>query len=98
MTNYPFAMVELPGERSTAKPRSKGLTMMVDWGVPMARQKDLLSMIAPYLDLAKIAVGTSRLYDEAYLRDKLRLYKEYQVRPFLGAASPARCCGYWCRR
>ena len=84
MTNYPFAMVELPGERSPTKPRSKGLTMMVDWGVPMARQKDLLSMIAPYLDLAKIAVGTSRLYDEEYLRDKLRLYKEYQVRPFLG--------------
>ena len=84
MTTYPFSMVDLPAERSTTKPRSKGLTMMVDFGLPMGNLEDRLQLIGPYIDLGKVAVGTSRLYAEDYLRAKLDLYKKYQVRPYLG--------------
>ncbi len=80
----PFALVDLPPERSCNKPRSQGHTMMIDWGIPLGRQRDILEMAGRYVDFAKIAVGTSRFYDEAYLTSKLALYKEYQVRPFLG--------------
>lgn len=76
--------MELPGTRSQKKPRSTGLTMMVDFGLPYGAALDLIRMAGRYIDLAKIAVGTSRLYDLSYLRRKLSLYKKNQMRPFIG--------------
>ena len=80
----PFASVPLPAERSTTKPRRKGLTMMMDWGLPLGQQEDWLGLVAPVVDLAKLVVGTARLYEEGYLRRKLDLYASHGVRPFLG--------------
>lgn len=80
----PFAFVELPRGRSVDKPRRTGLTMMADFGLPVGQATDLLGMAGAWVDLAKIAVGTSRLYDLAYLRRKLRLYRQHGVRPFVG--------------
>ena len=80
----PFAFVELPQSRSQAKPRTSGLTMMADFGLPYLQAEDLLAMAGRYIDFAKIAVGTSRLYDLAYLRRKLALYRKHRVRPFVG--------------
>ena len=33
--------------------------MMMDWGMPLREQEDLLSLIAPYVDIAKFVVGTA---------------------------------------
>ncbi len=82
--SQPFSMIPLPAERSTTKPRKTGLTMMMDWGLPLGAQGDWLGLVAPHVDLAKIVVGTARLYEEAYLRQKLDLYAEHSVAPFLG--------------
>ncbi|MCP5368847.1 MAG: phosphosulfolactate synthase [Hyphomicrobiales bacterium] len=57
---------------------------MVDFGLPLGRVEDILEFSAPYLDLAKVATGTSRLYSEEHLRRKLDLYRSHAVRPFLG--------------
>jgi phosphosulfolactate synthase len=57
---------------------------MVDFGLPYRHAEDVVELAEPYIDLAKIAVGTSRLYDLAYLRRKLRLYKTNRIRPFIG--------------
>ena len=81
--NVPFSMVPLPAGRST-KPRKTGLTMMMDWGLPMNRVAEYMDLLAPYVDLAKIVVGTARLYPEDYLVKKLALYKSHDVTPFLG--------------
>lgn len=81
---HPFAMVELPSARSRNKPRANGHTMMCDWGLTLEHQGALLDLAGDYIDLAKITVGTSRLYREDYLKAKLALYKEHNVRPFLG--------------
>ena len=80
----PFPHVPLPAERSMTKPRRKGLTMMLDWGLPLGQQADWLELLAPVVDLAKLAVGTAKLYEEDYLRRKLDLYASHRVRPFLG--------------
>ncbi len=80
----PFAFVELPRERSEKKPRKTGLTMMVDFGLPYRYAADVVEMAGRYVDLAKIAVGTSRLYNLAYLRRKLALYAKRRIRPFIG--------------
>jgi len=79
-----FQMIALPAERSAVKPRTKGLTMMMDWGLPIGRQEDLLGLIAPHVDLAKLVVGTARLYEESYLRQKLECYERHQISPFIG--------------
>ncbi len=84
MGGTPFAMVPLPAERSTEKPRRKGYTMMMDWGLPVNQQRDWLGLVAPYVDLAKFVVGTARLYDEDYLLEKIALYKGHDVHPFIG--------------
>jgi phosphosulfolactate synthase len=84
MPKQPFQMVSLPSGRSTGKPRTTGLTMMLDFGLPVGRLEDLFGLIAPYVDLIKIAVGTSRIYRETYLASKLRLCEGYDVKPFIG--------------
>lgn len=80
----PFAFVELPRARSQAKPRATGLTMMVDFGLPYRYAADVVEMAGRYIDLAKVAVGTARLYDLPYLRRKLALYRKHRIRPFVG--------------
>jgi phosphosulfolactate synthase len=82
--NIPFAFVELPRERSQKKPRRTGLTMMADFGLPLRYASDTVELAGAYIDLAKIAVGTSRLYDLAYLRRKLAMYQKNRIRPFIG--------------
>ena len=66
------------------KPREKGLTMMIDWGVGFLVQSDTLDLASPYIDLAKIAVGISRMVPEALLLEKNALYRRYNVEPFPG--------------
>jgi phosphosulfolactate synthase len=83
-SNTPFEFIELPHARSSRKPRRTGLTMMADFGLPYAHTADVLGLAGPYIDLAKIAVGTSRLYGLGYLRRKLALYRRHKVRPFVG--------------
>ncbi|MGH7715395.1 MAG: phosphosulfolactate synthase, partial [Vulcanimicrobiaceae bacterium] len=80
----PFSFVALPKERSQKKPRKRGLTMIADFGLPYGQVVDLMQLAGPYVDLAKIAVGTSRLYPLAYLRKKLAAYRKSGVRPFIG--------------
>lgn len=80
----PFAFVALPGARSQTKPRATGLTMIVDFGLPYRYCADVVEMAGRYIDLAKIAVGTARLYDLPYLRRKLALYRKHAIRPFVG--------------
>ena len=82
--NIPFGFVELPKARSQTKPRRTGLTMMADLGLPLQYAKDTVELAGPYIDLAKIAVGTSRLYDLGYLRRKLAMYKRHRIRAFIG--------------
>ncbi|WEX12421.1 phosphosulfolactate synthase [Chelativorans sp. AA-79] len=79
-----FTMVPLPAGRSRTKPRRQGLTMMMDWGMPIESQASLLGLVAPHVDLAKIVVGTARLYEESYLRRKLATYRDHDIAPFIG--------------
>jgi phosphosulfolactate synthase len=80
----PFDFLPLPAGRSTEKPRRKGLTMMIDSGLPLGAQRDLMALAGDYVDLAKIKTGTARLYREEHLRQKLAAYVEHGVKPFIG--------------
>jgi phosphosulfolactate synthase len=76
-------MVPLPAARSS-KPRRAGLTMIVDPGLPLGAQADLLELAGDYADLAKIKTGSARLYPEQILRQKLKTYRRHRIQPFLG--------------
>lgn len=84
MTEAPFSFIDLPPERQIPKPRTSGLTMLADFGMPLGQQRDVLALAGRYVDFAKIATGTSRLYEKDYLRGKLAAYREHEVRPFIG--------------
>ena len=84
MAGFAFDFVPLPAERSMEKPRTSGITMMIDKGETIEYLRGLLRMSGPFIDLGKIAVGTSRLYLEDYYREKLELFKSHEVKPFIG--------------
>jgi phosphosulfolactate synthase len=66
------------------KPRNTGLTMIIDYGMGLMRQEDILKTIGPYIDLAKVRVGSAALYKESLLKSKVALYQRYGVEVFPG--------------
>lgn len=69
--------VQMPARQP--KPRNRGLTMMIDWGLPPLHQADVVKTAGPFVDMAKIAGSIAGLMDEAVLREKLRLYREADI-------------------
>lgn len=63
----------------TFKPRSCGITMVIDKGLGLHAFEDLLETSAPYIDLLKIGFGTTPLYPVGLLKRKIELAREYQV-------------------
>jgi phosphosulfolactate synthase len=84
VVDHPFSFIELPPEREQDKPRRRGLSMLADFGIPLHQQEDVLDLAGRYVDFAKIATGTSRLYEKSYLERKLSAYRAHAVRPFIG--------------
>ena len=62
-----------------AKPRTRGLTMMIDWGIPPGQQADVVRSAGQWIDMAKIAASIPALMDEALVTEKLRIYRENGV-------------------
>lgn len=80
----PFGFVPIDDRRSTTKPRSKGLSMVIDDGLPTSYVRDVIRTSGAYIDLVKVKTGTARLYPREVLLEKLAMYRDAQVRPFLG--------------
>jgi len=66
------------------KPREKGLTMTIDYGLGLAAQKDLLDSGGWFIDLAKIATGVSRVLPQALLERKILAYVQGGIKTFPG--------------
>jgi phosphosulfolactate synthase len=79
-----FDFIAAPPQRSLTKPRSSGLTMVIDQGLGMAAQRDLLETAGDYMDFAKFKTGQARLYREAHLLQKIQQYLASGVKPFIG--------------
>lgn len=79
-----FAFSQIPMPRRPKKPRTNGLTMMIDWGLPLGHQRDCLECQGLYVDEAKIAASIPRMMPEAYLQRKIDLYKDNGCLTFPG--------------
>ena len=79
-----FSFVRLPDARSISKPRQSGLTSLIDYGIPIQKQIDLLETAGHLIDIAKLATATSRVYDEKLLIRKLEVYRSFDIHTQMG--------------
>lgn len=75
-----FNLTQIP-ER-TSKPRSHGLTMVMDKGLSVEEAKHFLSAAAPHVDIVKLGFGTS--YVTPNLREKIELYQKANIPVYFG--------------
>ena len=73
-----FEMITIPFREE--KPRTKGLTTLLDRGLGYHAALDLVEQAADYIDLIKLGWGTSRLISEEAVRKKIALYKDNQIK------------------
>lgn len=83
MVDQEFAL-EYPLAGRNEKPRSRGLTMVIDKGLGLAALADFLEVNWPFLDFIKFSFATSLLYPEKILREKIALIKSYGIIPYPG--------------
>ena len=82
MESIPFSFMNVP--HRPGKPRDTGITMMIDWGMGIGRQRDILDISGAYIDIAKIAVGLSGITEERILMEKIKAYTDHQISAFIG--------------
>jgi len=65
-----------------AKPRTEGMTMVMDKGLSTREAEDFLTMGGPYADIIKLGWATS--YVSPNLNEKLALYQEAHIPCYFG--------------
>ena len=75
-----FKLKNIP-ER-TSKPRTYGLTMVMDKGMGLEGTRDFLSVSAPYVDIVKLGFGTSYVTNQ--LREKIDIYRAHDIPVYFG--------------
>jgi phosphosulfolactate synthase len=66
-------VTEMPVGGRSSKPRTTGLTMVIDKGIGMNQVKDLVQTSGEFIDIIKLTFGTSAFYDREFLMEKIRL-------------------------
>lgn len=79
--------LEIP-ER-TLRPRSYGITSVIDFGTPIGELKHILTDYSHIIDIAKIGIGSA--YVTPNLKNKISLYKESGIKPYCGGTFFEKC-------
>lgn len=66
------------------KPRTEGLTMVIDKGIGIRYLRDLLEIAGDYIDFLKFSFGTSLLYPHHILKEKIELSIDYGLDVYPG--------------
>ena len=64
------------------KPRTAGITMVMDKGLSVAEAENFLSVAHPHVDIVKLGFGTS--FVTPNLDQKLEVYKKYDIPVYFG--------------
>lgn len=75
-----FNLTQIP-ERNL-KPRTSGITMVMDKGLSVADAKNFLSVSHPHVDIVKLGFGTS--FVTPNLEEKLEVYRSYNIPVYFG--------------
>jgi len=76
----PFHLKNLP--KRTAKPRKKGITLVLDKGLSVRQVEDFCESSSEFTDLVKLGWGTS--YVTRNLEKKLEVYRDYNIPVLFG--------------
>lgn len=69
--------------------RTNGLTSVNDMGTPMGELKHILSDYGHIIDIAKMGIGSA--YVTPNVKEKVKLYKEYNIKPYCGGTLFEKC-------
>ncbi len=72
-------VVKMPLEGRSEKPRTSGLTMVIDKGIGIHHLEDLIQTSGDYIDIIKLTFGTSAFYDESLLKEKNEMITSSQI-------------------
>jgi len=75
-----FNLTQIPDR--TKKPRTHGLTMVMDKGLSLEEAKNFLSVASPHFDILKLGFGTS--FVTPNLRQKIELYQSANIPVYFG--------------
>lgn len=64
------------------KPRSNGLTMVMDKGISLRQAEDLISAGSDYIDFVKLGFGTSLVSKQ--VKEKVKLYQAANIKVYVG--------------
>jgi phosphosulfolactate synthase (CoM biosynthesis protein A)/phosphosulfolactate phosphohydrolase-like enzyme len=78
----PFPFINIP-ERAI-KPRSSGMTMVLDKYLSPDQAQQLMNTSADYIDVVKLGWGSSLLYKESLLKQKIEIYRQHKVKVCTG--------------
>jgi phosphosulfolactate synthase len=60
---------DFPLQGRNSKPRTHGLTMIIDKGLGLTETRDLMELASDYVDFLKLTFGTSAFYSTKLLRE-----------------------------
>lgn len=75
-------MIALSLPDRTRKPREYGITSVHDVGISIGELRNILTDYGDLIDIAKFGIGTA--FVTPRLREKLDLYREFNVTPYFG--------------
>ncbi len=78
MNNFNLSQLPL----RTEKPRTNGLTMIMDKGLSINEVNNFLSIAHPFVDIVKLGFGTSVVTPN--LREKIEAYQAYDIPVYFG--------------
>jgi len=64
------------------KPRSNGITMVMDKGLSVTEAQNFMSVSHPHVDIVKLGFGTS--FVTPNLREKIEVYRSYDIPVYFG--------------
>lgn len=68
----------------TVKPRTTGITMVMDKGLSVNETENFLSVASPYVDVVKLGFGSAAISPN--LKPKLEVYRRYEVPVYFGGS------------
>src|SRR6188768_3936663 len=75
-----FNLTQIPDRHQ--KPRTAGITMVMDKGLSVNEAKNFMSVSYPHVDIVKLGFGTS--FVTPNLSEKLEVYASYDIPIYFG--------------
>lgn len=75
-----FPLTQIP--QRNVKPRTNGITMVMDKGLSIEEVKNFMSVASPHVDVVKLGFGTA--FVTPNLREKLEIYRSYDMPIYFG--------------